>query len=226
MKARHAGQVALAVAGGYLTVLVTARRYRQHWGASDAEITRPLPGDDLIPMSKLDSTHAITIHAPAERIWPWLAQMGYGGRAGFYSYDVLEQRFGARNIHRLNPEMAAPVAGDSLPFAPGTPMTVAVVNPARALVLWQVTAASKAIDPAGPWGADYMAWSWAFVLEPIDPSTTRLLTRMRVSYRPATKWAAFANLLLEPAHFIMGRRQLLGVRQRAEATGQAATALP
>ena len=58
----------------------------------------------------------------------------------------------------------------------------------------------------------------------IDPSTTRLLTRMRVSYRQAAKWAAFANLLLEPAHFIMGRRQLLGVRQRAEATGQAATA--
>jgi hypothetical protein len=97
--------------------------------------------------------------------------------------------------------------------------THTVVDPSRALVLWQVTAASKAIDPAGPWGADYMAWSWAFVLEPINASTTRLLTRMRVSYRPAAKWAAFANLLLEPAHFIMGRRQLLGVRQRAEATG-------
>jgi len=106
---------------------------------------------------------------------------------------------GARDSSRLNPEMAAPVAGDCLPFAPGTPMTVAVVDPSRALVLWQVTAAGKAIDPAGPWGADYMAWSWAFVLEPIDASMTRLLTRMRVSYRPAAKWAAFANLLLEPA---------------------------
>jgi len=89
VKARHAGQVTLAVAGGYLTVLAATRRYHQHWGASDAEITRPLPGDDLIPVVKLDSTHAITIRAPAERIWPWLAQMG-GGRAGFYSYDVLE----------------------------------------------------------------------------------------------------------------------------------------
>ena len=225
MKARDVGQVALAVAGGYLTVLVATRRYHQHWGASDAEITRSLPGDGLIPVVKLDSTHAITIRAPAERIWPWLAQMGYGGRAGFYSYDILERRFGARDSCRLNSEMAAPVAGDCLPFAPGTPMTVAVVDPSRALVLWQVTAVGKAIDPAGPWGADYMAWSWAFVLEPIDASTMRLLTRMRVSYRPAAKWAAFANLLLEPAHFIMGRRQLLGVRQRAEATGQAATAL-
>jgi hypothetical protein len=107
-----------------------------------------LPGDDLIPVVKLDSTHAITIRAPAERIWPWLAQMGYGGRAGFYSYDILKRRFGARDSSRLNPEMAAPVAGDCLPFAPGTPMTVAVVDPSRALVLWQVTAAGKATRPA------------------------------------------------------------------------------
>ncbi len=224
MKARHAGQVALAVAGSYLTLLTATRRYHQHWGASDAEIARSLPGDDLIPVSKLDSTHAITAHAPAERIWPWLAQMGYGGRAGFYSYEVLERRLGARNINRLNPEMMpAPVPAGSLPFAPGSPMTVAVVDPPRALVLWQVTAAGKAIGPAGPWGEDYMAWSWAFVLEPIDASTTRILTRMRASYRPAAKWAPFVYLLLEPAHFIMGRRQLLGLRQRAEATGQAAT---
>ncbi len=116
MKARHAGQVALAVAGSYLTLLTTTRRYHQHWGASDAEIARSLPGDDLIPVSKLDSTHAITAHASAERIWPWLAQMGYGGRAGFYSYEVLERRLGARNINRLNPEMMpAPVAGGSQP---------------------------------------------------------------------------------------------------------------
>ena len=73
MKARHAAAAALALAGGYLTVLVGTRHWHQHWGAAD---------------SKLDSTHAITIHAPAEQIWPWLAQMGYEGRAGTYSYDL------------------------------------------------------------------------------------------------------------------------------------------
>lgn len=78
-------------------------RWYRHWGATDEEIARPLPGDDLIADSRLDSTQAITIHAPPERIWPWLAQAGYGGRAGFYSYDVLERRFGARNTDRLNP---------------------------------------------------------------------------------------------------------------------------
>ena len=76
MKARHASAAALTLAGGSLAVLVGTRRWHQHWGAADEEIARPLPGDDLIADSNLDSTHAITIHAPAEQIWPWLAQMG------------------------------------------------------------------------------------------------------------------------------------------------------
>ncbi len=108
MKVRRVGQAALALAAGSLTVLLGTRRWHQHWGATDEEITRPLPGDDRIPASKLDSTHAITIRAPVEHVWPWLAQMGYEGRAGFYSYDVLERRFGARNTDRLNPDMPAP----------------------------------------------------------------------------------------------------------------------
>jgi hypothetical protein len=62
-----------------------------------------------------------------------------------------------------------------------------------------------------------VAWSWAFVLEPVDAATTRLLARMRVSYQPAAKWAPYMWLLVEPAHFVMGRRQLLGIRQRAQA---------
>jgi hypothetical protein len=110
-----------------------------------------------------------------------------------------------------------------MPFAPGMPMTVAVADPPYALVLWQVTSAGKAIDPAGPWGDDHVAWSWAFVLEPVDAATTRLLIRMRVSYQPAAKWAPYMWLLVEPAHFVMGRRQLLGLRERAQATSRGAS---
>ena len=62
MKARHLAQTALALAGGYLAALTATRRWHQHWGATDPEITQPLPGDDLIPTPKLGSTHAITIH--------------------------------------------------------------------------------------------------------------------------------------------------------------------
>jgi len=216
MKTRQVAAVALGLAGGYLALLVSSRRWHQHWGATDEEITRPLPGDDLIVSSKLDSTHAITIHAPAERIWPWLAQAGYGGRAGFYSYDVLERRFGARNTDRLNPALPALAAGDTVPFYPGMPMTVAIADPPHALVLWLVSSANKAIDPTRPWPREHVAWSWAFVLDPVDASTTRLLTRIRVTYRHTARWAAYVHLLLEPAHFVTGRRQLLGLQERAK----------
>jgi hypothetical protein len=221
MKARNVAAAALALAGGYLAVLVGARRWHQHWGATDAEIARPLPGDDLIPAAKLDSTHAITIHAPAERIWPWLAQMGYADRAGTYSYDLFERATG-RNLYQLDPTIPPLTVGRTMPFAPGMPMTVAVADPPHALVLWQVTSANKAIDPAGPWGDEHVAWSWAFILEPVDATRTRLLVRMRVSYQPAAKWAPYMWLLVEPAHFVMGRRQLLGLRDRAQATSQTA----
>ena len=216
MKLRRLGQTAVALSGGYLVALAASRRWHQHWGATDEEITKPLPGDDLIADSKLDSTHAITINAPAERIWPWLAQMGYEDRAGSYSYDLFERSIG-RNLYRVDPDIPPLAAGGTMPFYPGAPMTVAVADPPHALVLWQVTAAGKAIDPAGPWGEDHVVWSWAFVLEPVDAAATRLLVRMRVSYQPAAKWAPFMWLLVEPAHFVMGRRQLLGIRQRAEA---------
>ena len=223
MKAKKSttGAAAIVLAGGSLAVLAATRRWHQHWGATDEEVARPLPGDDLIADSKLDSTHAITVRAPAERIWPWLAQMGYEDRAGSYSYDLFERSIG-RNLYRIDPDLPPLAAGGTMPFYPGAPMTVAVADPPRALVLWQVTAAGKAIDPAGTWGNEYVAWSWAFVLEPVDATTTRLLIRMRVSYQPAAKWAPFMWLLVEAAHFVMGRRQLLGLRDRAEVSSRAA----
>jgi len=89
--------------------------------------------------------------------------MGYQGRAGMYNYGVLERRFGARNIDRLNPDLAPLMAGDQMPFAPGLPMTVAMADPPHALVLWQVVTGGKAVDQAsphrGPGGAGTMAAS-------------------------------------------------------------------
>ena len=49
MKARHLAAAALALAGGYLAAPVGVRRWHQHWGATDEEIARSSPGDDLVP---------------------------------------------------------------------------------------------------------------------------------------------------------------------------------
>jgi Cation transporting ATPase, C-terminus len=40
---------------------------------------------------------ALTVRAPAARVWPWIAQLGQA-RGGFYSYDFLENLAGC-NIH-------------------------------------------------------------------------------------------------------------------------------
>lgn len=73
-------------------------------------------------------------------------------------------------------------------------------------------AASVATTGRAPDGA------WAFVLEPIDDHTTRLLVRSR-SGQAATPGRF---LVFDPIHFIMERKMMLGIRKRAEAHGKAA----
>ena len=60
----------------YLWVI---KPWHLRWGATDAEVAQAMPGDDLIPHAG-SATHAITIAAPAEEIWPWLVQIGFGRR--------------------------------------------------------------------------------------------------------------------------------------------------
>jgi hypothetical protein len=61
--------VALAVAG----YLVFARPWMRTWGATEAEARMALPGDEIVAAPTYQATNAITIDAPAERVWPWLA---------------------------------------------------------------------------------------------------------------------------------------------------------
>ena len=60
------------VSGAYLL-----RRLGMRWGATDDEVHRPLPGDEIVPHPMLETTHAISISASRADIWPWLVQMGY-----------------------------------------------------------------------------------------------------------------------------------------------------
>jgi hypothetical protein len=59
----------------------------------------------------------------------------------------------------------------------------------------------------------------AFVLRPVDSVTTRFIVRTRApGTRSFASFAAspFGVFIFEPAHFIMQRRMLHGVRERAE----------
>ena len=68
----------VAVAGGaaaVATYLLIIRPWHTRWGATDEEVSRPLPSDEIVERPILDATRAVTIGAPPEEAW--LVQMGY-----------------------------------------------------------------------------------------------------------------------------------------------------
>jgi len=177
------------------------RPWHLRWGATSEELKTPLPGDDLVQHPKLNATHAITIDARVEDVWPWLIQMGQN-RGGFYSYEWLENLVGCdmHNADQIVPEWQELKIGDEVwlhPKAP--PLKVLLIEPLRAIVLEK---------------------TWGFFLEPINENQTRLIIRGRGEFNPDLN-NTILNLLLwrgifEPAHFIMERKMMLGIKQRAE----------
>jgi hypothetical protein len=133
---RPAAAAGAAVICGAAAYLLVVRPWQLRWGATDQECGASLAGDDLIPTPDLMATRAITVHAPAAQVWPWIAQLGQG-RGGFYSYDALENLVGC-DIHSANrvvPEWQGVKVGDQVKLHPEVGLGVAVVEPGRALVL-------------------------------------------------------------------------------------------
>ena len=93
------------------SVVLLMRPWYHNWGATGEEATQALPGDDLVPKPTGAATRAVTIHAPASAVWPWLVQVGYK-RAGWYNYDWLNRLMGAgdfvdghRSARRIVPQL-------------------------------------------------------------------------------------------------------------------------
>jgi hypothetical protein len=198
---------ATVIGGAAAAYILLARPWQLRWGATDQESDEPLPGDDLIASPDLTATRAIAIRAPADEVWPWIAQLGQG-RGGFYSYDFLENLVGC-DIHsadRIVPEWQDVAVGDEVRLAPKAGLAVAFLERGRSLVL-------RGGIPMGDTASPY-DFIWAFVLRDEPDGSTRLLVRERYAYmRP---WARF---LVEPAEavsFMMTQRMLRGIRDRAE----------
>jgi hypothetical protein len=172
------------------------------WGATDEEVTAALPGDDRVTNPTYVTTRALTIHARPAEIWPWLAQMGYR-RGGLYSYDWLDRVFGyldRPSARQVLPEFQRLQAGDTIPMGRGPSWPAVEVVPERALVLEPI--------------AGMVTWSFALV--PVDAGTTRLVTRVRFRVGE-TVGDRLMLLAMDPAAFMMTRKMLLGIKERAEA---------
>ena len=181
------------------------RRWMSRWGTTPPDLSRVMAGDTLLPDSTFSYTMSVIVNAPPEDIWPWLVQIGYQ-RGGLYSYDWLDRLFGyldRPSATRILPEFQHLAVGDQIPLGRGPGWPVAVVEPDRALVL----------DMRNMGGLD---WVWQFGLYTIDERRTRLVSRSRV--RTKAVWARLLTYAIEPAGFIMTRRMLLGLKERAEAS--------
>jgi hypothetical protein len=177
------------------------------WGARHDEVRSVLPGDELLDRYDLSATRAITVRAAPERVWPWVAQLGQG-RGGFYSYDALENLAGCQ-IHSANEvveEWQDVAVGDAFHLHPEVRLTVARVDPGRALVVRGGVSMGRTAPPY-----DFV---WAFVVRPAADGTTRLVVRERYAY--AHRWVALLCEPVEVVSLVMGRRMMLGIRDRAE----------
>ena len=131
------------------------------WGATDEEAGGRLPGDDVTPEPRLQSTRAITIDAPREQVWPWIVQMGFE-RAGFYTHEWVERSLAdpryveGHNATRIHPELQDLKAGDLIPYGLGVYARVHEIEPLSHLVAAE-----------------------AWVLRPLPEGRTRLIVRYR-----------------------------------------------
>ena len=212
----------VAIAAALVSYILVLRPRHLRWGTTDDEVYRTLPGDELVPNPRLKATHAVTVQAPPNKVWPWLVQIGQG-RGGFYSYDWIENLMGL-DIHTANrilPEHQTLEVGDVIPLAAdGFGVPVAMVEPERALVLHGDTREPGPGEAPVFKPGDYFSVSWGFYLFERSDSTTRFVERWQADWNPAFHNNVFYRVFLEPGAFIMERKMLLGIKERAETLAQ------
>jgi hypothetical protein len=190
-RGRRPHPVALAGTGASIAYALVVHPWLMSWGARTEERMEELPGDEFVPEAGMQATRAVTIDAPVREVWPWLAQIGQD-RAGFYSYEWLENLAGCRmrNADEIRPEWQERKVGDIVKLHWANGLELTRFEPNRVFALG----------------------GWYLVLKE-DDGRTRLIARSRFPRGPAS--LAY-GLLLELPHFIMERKMLLGIKARGE----------
>ncbi len=180
--------------------LFVIRPWQLLWGATDEEVARAMPGDDVVRRPTFAATRAVTVRAQPAQIWPWVVQIGYG-RAGWYSYDWVDN-LGRPSAERIVPELQHLQVGDLIPMSPDGKMGLWVKAFERdQWILW--------------WDKKTLFTTWLWMLCPLDEQDTRLITRVRLHYNWLSPTIIF-NLLLDVGDIVMMRKCMLGIKRRAE----------
>ena len=183
------------------------------------------PGDDLLgnEASRLRGTLAVTVNAPREKVWPYLAQLGQR-RAGFYAFDWLERllSFHIYNTYKIIGEWQNMYVGEYIFYHQcGIGSQVMEVKPGE-----YFTSLSDSRHPSGyqgaiafipPLGLKYFAWSWNFILEDVGDGRTRFFTRCDAAFEPfhGLRKVLVAVLLGIPS-FVMCKAMLKTIKACAE----------
>jgi hypothetical protein len=197
--------VGIAATAALPAYYLLVRRWHARWGATDEEVERAMPGDDLVEDPGDVSTRAVTMRATPADIWPWLLQMGYQ-RGGLYSNDWIDKVIGVLDepsSWEILPEFQHLEAGDVIPIGGSGPdWPVKSIEPCKSLVL-----------DIRPEGIDI---SWSIGLYEIDEKHTRFVLRIRIRMKPLMHVLSLFPIS-DFGQFLMVRWMLLGIKARAEA---------
>jgi hypothetical protein len=184
----------LTIYNFYLKAVITT------WGASEHEVFMSMAGDDKNLM--ITATRAILINAPQAEVWQWLIQLG-ADRGGFYSYDFIEKMLGYDTRHQdiIKPEFKEIKVGE---------IVCGSINEQRSIIPYNFRVLY--VKPQDT----FVLEKWGtFLLIKVNDQQTRLVIRSQES-KTSNPWIKIANYIAVPLHFIMERRTLMGIKERAE----------
>lgn len=176
-------------------------RWGTRWGSTAEERAMTLPGDAYLddgPSNRVAMTRAITVAAPPDGVWPWIAQLGRG--AGFYSIDRFDNgnRVSARHLVSWIPE---PAVGDATAIG-----YLREIEPGVGLSWWM------------PGDRFLGAWTRMVIDIRIRPFGNGSRVIARVSGDAAGVTSRPVMVLFQAIDSVMACRQLLGIRERVEAS--------
>lgn len=204
---------------GTIVLRPIVRRAYSRWGATDAEVKRPLPGDERV-RSRVTTDAAITIKAKAADIWPWIAQLGQE-RGGMYSYELLENLIGCkmRNTDHIDPAWEMKV-GDLMRMGPpGYPVDqVVALERGHWLLMAGADPKTGQVAPLPqPGQTNYVNATWLLYLDERPDGTTRLISRNRLDYEPRTFGSKLIwEVFTDPIGCVMSRKMLLTIKRLVE----------
>jgi hypothetical protein len=157
-----------------------------HWGVTDAEMTRHYPCDDFVPTPVMTAYRGVTVLASPAQVWLWVTQI----RLAPYSYDWIDN-LGHRSPRELR-GLPEPVVGEPLStgFGRRTGRILAVTQ-GEALTGWIAGA------------------TMSYLLVPDDESTRLLLKVVLARGHRVAPLICLGDL-------VMARRQLLNFKRLAE----------